>query len=126
HLDKMPLFDTMAPMAGRPRNYAALNVVHRAFWESFAARRMTPERSELKSALAVAGLRPADPRTLTRYVSQLREMGVLGPRDRPNFPPLYPAYLLVDLTPGAERALDQALIQHQQRVRRTAHRQRRL
>src|SRR5204863_9640819 len=47
-------------------------------------------------------------------------------RDRPNFPPLYPAYLLVDLTPGAERALDQALIQHQQRVRRTAHRQRRL
>jgi hypothetical protein len=112
-------------MAGRPRNFAALNVVHRAFWESFASHGVVPNFAALKDALGQAGLRPGDPRTLTRYVSQLREMGVLGPRDRPNFAPLYPAYLLVDLAPGAERALDDALVQHQGRVRRTASRRRR-
>lgn len=107
-------------MAGRPRNLAALNVVHRTFWESFEPSGTAPDRDCLKDALALAGLVPNDPRTISRYVTQLRDMGVLGPRDRPRFPPLYPAYLLLDLAPGASDELDQALMKHQERVRGTA------
>jgi hypothetical protein len=68
--------------------------------------------------LTEAGYAVPQASSVTRYLQQLRRMGILAEDGRVVIPPLYPAYLLADLPEPRRAELRADLSEHAARIRR--------